>query len=213
MLYKLVCPWSDNDGHTSYASNVSEAVFIFAPLVFGSGWGQAKIAENTKDNSCIVLSPGKRPFKIIQCKMQTTEAKNLSTVVKKQKFDGKLKSVNVDGIVVTGKASRCVGFVAKPKDASFVVNDLTRSQYPNAISKILKDKNSKIGYIDLVKSPTNAMITEMVNKMRDVGAGVVYSFGNRTSTPSKAMLSGVGFSVAAVDDCHNGELSMLMACR
>ena len=64
MLFRLDCDWSSNDRSVKSANNFAEAASIFAFDVYGKGYGQMKIAESTSDRSVIVISPGRRPFRI-----------------------------------------------------------------------------------------------------------------------------------------------------
>jgi hypothetical protein len=64
MIFKAVIPWREKYTKDLYASRIQEAAIQLAVHVFGEGWGSIKVFESPDGKSAIVLSPGKRPFKV-----------------------------------------------------------------------------------------------------------------------------------------------------
>ena len=64
MLFKLDCDWSPKNRVMKHANNFADAATIFAFEVYGKGYGSVKVCESPTEKSAIVISPGRRPFKI-----------------------------------------------------------------------------------------------------------------------------------------------------
>lgn len=223
MLYKLICPWSEDNGKVSYAANIAEAVSIFATMLFSNGWGQAKISEDNECKNAIVVCPNKRPFlvalhEVRRLVLNPSEKNKIK--IDKTPFDSKHfhnKRVFLETISVKNNDCGCVGFVAKTKDAARVIDEILDKKYPNSVLRIKSDKNEKIGYIDVAKQPTKSAILDLMHNMRGLGAKSIYSLahakeleGNKNNlTPSMNMLSKLGFDLASIDSGGN----VLMVCQ
>ena len=66
MIFKAIVPCIEKAIKEIYASRIHEAAMQFAVYVFGDGWGSMKVFESSDGKSAIVMSPGKRPFKIVE---------------------------------------------------------------------------------------------------------------------------------------------------
>ena len=164
MMYSLLCPWSELDGKIEAASCTPDAVKKFCELLFGRGWGNAKINEDREKMSAVINVAGKRPFKL----ELLTINKNDEIIERARSRIGK---IDVDAIKVTVGSNTSTGFMAKPDNTIICANKLGAKK--SVLIKMFENRNlPKIGFIDIESDARSGDALERV--MREVGAKAIF---------------------------------------
>lgn len=140
MIYKLNCPWHDQDGAIEQAPNMADAAAMFCSKIYGEGWQNAAVNESTDRKSAIITASGRRPFRVDIYNISNRKIE----INKKPSSIGKIK---VDAIAVSCNGEKSVGFVTTARNAAISAHAIGADK--KTIVRLLQHRG-RVGFVDIV---------------------------------------------------------------